>query len=299
MNEKIEIINNIYKCLLCNKEFSKKGIGTHIWRMHNVNGINHDPNINYKKGTKKIWNKGLTKENDLRVKKIGLTFKNKIKKGEIIPNMLGKKHSPETILKLKLNGGYRKGSGRGKSGWYKGYWCDSSWELAFVIYNLEHNIKFERNKEGFEYEFENIKHKYYPDFILEDKTYVEIKGIIDEKNKAKILNFKYTLKIIDKINIKPYLKFVIDKYGKNFILLYENCKYKDEIKIDKIKFNKNLYNQIEKEKIELILKSDINFNKIGWVNEVSKIIDKSPQKVNIWMKRFMNNFYNEKCFKRK
>ena len=63
---------------------------------------------------------------------------------------------------------------------YKGYWCDSSWELAYVIYNLEHNIKFERNKQGFEYEFENKKYKYYPDFILEDGTYVEV----DENGKV-------------------------------------------------------------------------------------------------------------------
>jgi len=37
-------------------------------------------------------------------------------------------------------GGKRIGSGRGKSGWYKGYWCDSSWELAYVIYNIDHDV---------------------------------------------------------------------------------------------------------------------------------------------------------------
>ena len=28
--------------------------------------------------------------------------------------------------------------GYGKHGWYKEYWCDSSWELAYVIYNLDY-----------------------------------------------------------------------------------------------------------------------------------------------------------------
>ena len=39
-------------------------------------------------------------------------------------------------------GGKRHGSGRGKKGWYKGYYCDSTWELAWVIYQLDHGVKF-------------------------------------------------------------------------------------------------------------------------------------------------------------
>lgn len=73
-------------------------------------------------------------------------------------------------------GGRRQGSGRGKQGWYKGIWCDSSWELAWVIFNLEHNISFTRYSGFFEYEFEGKKHKYYPDFLMTDGTIVEIKG---------------------------------------------------------------------------------------------------------------------------
>ena len=41
----------------------------------------------------------------------------------------------------------------GIKGWYKGFWCDSSWELAYVIYNLDHGIEFRRNTEKFEYEY--------------------------------------------------------------------------------------------------------------------------------------------------
>jgi len=105
-------------------------------------------------------------------------------------------------------GGIRKGAGRGKNGWYKGYWCDSSWELAYVIYNLDHNIKFERNKQGFEYIYKNKTHKYYPDFILEDGTYIEIKGHLDDKNKEKIKQFKHDIIIIDKKHIQWYLNYV-------------------------------------------------------------------------------------------
>ena len=60
---------------------------------------------------------------------------------------------------LSISGGIKQGSVKNyKSGWYKGYWCDSSYELAFLIYCLDHEIKIERNREGFEYVFENKKH---------------------------------------------------------------------------------------------------------------------------------------------
>jgi hypothetical protein len=128
-------------------------------------------------------------------------------------------------FRTKSLGGIRKGSGRGKSGWYKGYWSDSSWELAWIIYNIDHNIKFERNNKGFEYIFDDKKHKFYPDFILNNVFY-EIKAIIDEKNKCKISQFKEKLIVLDKKDIQPYLKYVIEKHGNNFIELYEGNPHK-------------------------------------------------------------------------
>ena len=119
-------------------------------------------------------------------------------------------------------GGYRKNGGRGKKGRYKGYWCDSSWELAYVIYNLDHNIKFERNTKGFVYTWNNETHKYFPDFRLENGDYVEIKGYFTEQVKAKINQFKEKLILLDKNKIrKPYLEYAEEKYGINFIKVYE------------------------------------------------------------------------------
>lgn len=124
-----------------------------------------------------------------------------------------------------VSGGYRKGSSRGKCGWYKEYWCDSSWELAWVIYNLEHEIKFERNKNGFDYEFENKIHKYYPDFILEDGTYIEIKNYNNEQVKAKLKFFKNPIKVLYRKELKEVFEYVIKKYGKNYINLYKKIEY--------------------------------------------------------------------------
>lgn len=174
---------------------------------------------------KQGWAKGKNKFNDIRIRKQSETLLKKYKNGELKSPFFGKHHTEETKKKLSKCGGYRKCGSRGKQGWYQGYWCDSSWELAYVIYNLEHNIKFLRNNEGFEYEYENKKYKYYPDFILEDGTYVEIKGYLDKKNKAKIESFKNKLIIIDGKTIKEYLNYVIEKYGKNFIELYKDYKH--------------------------------------------------------------------------
>lgn len=288
MIQKIKISENSYKCAFCNKEYSKFGIDTHIWRMHG-NGKNHDPNIGYEKKNRKVWNKGLTKENDERVKKGCLKFSENLKSGKTIPGFLNKKHNDKTILKLKKTGGIRKGSGRGKSGWYKGYWCDSTWELAYVIYNLDHNIKFKRNNKGFEYQYKNKKHKYYPDFVLEDNTYIEIKGYLTEQNIEKIKQFKNNLIVINKNNIFFYINYVKIKYNINKIfMLYDDNKNKYTIK--KNKENKRL-KKIEERK-QIIRQSNIDFTKYGWGKKLSKILKISSQQSIRFIKYYMLNELN-------
>lgn len=189
-------------------------------------GTNKGRKQNWKNGHpkgftgKKAWNSGLTKDIDPRVKAFGETFKQHLANGAVKHAWLGRHHSEETKRKLVNNGGYRAKGGRGKRGWYQGFYCDSSWELAWIIYQLEHGIKFERNNRGFEYEFEGKKFKYYPDFRLEDGSYVEVKGWLDAKNKAKIASFQGSLTVLGKNEIKPYLDYAIVKYGKDFIKLY-------------------------------------------------------------------------------
>jgi hypothetical protein len=120
----------------------------------------------------------------------------------------------------KASGGIRKGSSRGKCGCYKGYWCDSSYELAYLIYNLENDIKIERNKKGYEYYYNNEKHTFFPDFIVNNKL-VEIKNFRSELTDIKLKSVNKEIKIYYKDTIKPYLDYVIKKYGKKFIEMYE------------------------------------------------------------------------------
>lgn len=117
------------------------------------------------------------------------------------------------------SGGYRINSGRGKKGWYKGIFCDSSWELAFVIWNIENNKSISRCKEKREYIFNGEKHIYIPDFIVEDEV-IEIKGYSSKQWEEKIKQ-NPDVKVLYKNDIKPYLDYVVSKYGNNFISLYE------------------------------------------------------------------------------
>lgn len=114
---------------------------------------------------------------------------------------------------------------RFKYGTYKGYECDSSWELAFVIYNLDHDIPFERCKEHFSYVYANKIHQFYPDFKI-DGVYYEIKGRDSDITQSKIKCFPshLILKVLFKDDIKLYVDYCIHNYGKNFTHLYERDK---------------------------------------------------------------------------
>jgi hypothetical protein len=118
-------------------------------------------------------------------------------------------------------GGYRKGSGRGKSGWYKGIYCDSSWELSYVMYCKDNNIDIVRNKSFFEYEWNNKTRKFYPDFLVEGSL-VEIKGYSTKQWKSKLSSFpsNLSLKVLYKKDIKKYIDYAESHYSKDFIKFY-------------------------------------------------------------------------------
>lgn len=120
----------------------------------------------------------------------------------------------------KNTGGYRKGSGIGKKGRYKGYWCDSSWEFAFLIYHIDNEIPIKRNTDKFLYYHNDKSHNYIPDFIVDNKFY-EIKGYHSDQWESKKSQFPHDIKILGKKEIQFYIDYATKKYGSNFIELYE------------------------------------------------------------------------------
>lgn len=134
-----------------------------------------------------------------------------------------------SIRNKLFTGGFREGSVKNyKSGWYANIHCDSSWELAFLIYCKEHDMNIERCKEFRYYiDSEGNQRKFYPDFVVDGVIY-EIKGYQD-KNRAEKEAASKDVVFIYKNEMKPYLDYVVEKYGDGFIELYDS-KDKNDIR---------------------------------------------------------------------
>lgn len=148
---------------------------------------------------KPSWNKGLTASTDNRVANNRLKAIEGISKAKqqdptkfsgrakSVEAEDARKRKISSTMKSNPNaGGLRHGSGRGKKGWYNGFFCDSTYELVYVIYNIDNKIKFKRSKLKYQYIYNNEFHNYYPDFEMEDGSLVEVKGYYNDKVQAKI-----------------------------------------------------------------------------------------------------------------
>lgn len=114
-------------------------------------------------------------------------------------------------------GGYREGSGRSKSGYYKGVFCGSTYELVWVIYRIDHNLLVKR----FQGCIEGDGIKYYPDFIEGDHIY-EMKGVWSESVDKKCelaQKHGYSIDVIYKQDLQKEFDWVKQNYS--YIVLEE------------------------------------------------------------------------------
>ncbi|MDO8641473.1 MAG: DUF559 domain-containing protein [Nitrosarchaeum sp.] len=88
----------------------------------------------------------------------------------------------------------------------------------------------------------------------------------------------------------------------NDIIEYEKIKLIRQQ--NKIQMKQQKQQQQEMEKInarksliDTVSQSNIDFSSFGWVAKVAKLINKRPQKINKWMKKYMHDFYENNCFK--
>ena len=125
-----------------------------------------------------------------------------------------------TYIKNRTHNKYR--------GTYKGIPFQYSFELAWIVWNIEHDVKFFRCDESFNY-FDSMQNKtrtYYPDFKLEDGTIVEIKGRVTQNTLDKkqaivdIYHRPYILLTQDKI--QHCLDYCKNKYGDNFLQILKD-----------------------------------------------------------------------------
>ena len=125
-------------------------------------------------------------------------------------------------------GGYRAGSGRSKSGYYKGIYCGSTYELAWVIYRLDHDLPVIRFNGYIIY---NNNRKYYPDF-LDSKHIYEMKGWLCEKTDPEVIsksvaamNAGYTIDVLFKEDLQKEFDWVKTNYSTSkFYTLYDRYK---------------------------------------------------------------------------
>ena len=140
------------KCNYCDKKLNRINNEKH----ERICKIIYDENL-YKMYSQfhKLFNYEITWKEYLTRFNIGVSTFSKYRRYNNIPvngNLKKYPHSEETINKMKLRGGgYRRGSGRGKSGWYKNYWCDSTYELCWLIYQLDNGNIPKRMCKYYEY----------------------------------------------------------------------------------------------------------------------------------------------------
>ena len=164
--------------------------------------------ISYRSGKSKIWCSGLTKETDVRLQHMSDETKRKMKNGEWKPR----------------TGGVPKYE-------YKGCVLQGSWEYLFAIYLDEHNIRWEQITEPFEYEWNGGIHHYYPDFYLPTcDVYVEIKGLLRERDIAKwetLINVHH--KKLNVYNLADLIEMGVQLEKNKIQEIPEKFKFKEQI----------------------------------------------------------------------
>ena len=198
--------NGKYKCPHCEKEYTKKGIGTHIWRMHG-------DGIDFKSREKGCvpWNKGLTEDTDKRVYEMSNKVREGYRSGRLIPSFKGKHHTEENkqrfreIINQRYLDGWQPVCGRCPKYDYSSSIAgdikvDGSWELAVCVYLDSINVTWKRNVDRFSYiNLENTSSTYCPDFWVDEwDSYIEVKGYKTDLDDCKWSQFTKNLLIWDK-----------------------------------------------------------------------------------------------------
>lgn len=196
-------------CKYCNKEIDNKGglVKHEKGCKLNPDKIEYKSNfINYnekvKSGEKVVWNKGLSKETDDRIKKRSIKnsdiLKEKVRNGELLGFAKLKITNPELLKRWqKQGGGYKEKSGRSKGEYVlnnlgKSFWLQSSYEVRLAKILNELNISWIRPK-CLRYILNNKIKRYYADFYL-----IDYNIYLDPKN-------DWLIKV-DKIKIEKVIK---------------------------------------------------------------------------------------------
>ncbi len=256
-------------CKFCNKEF-EKGIqlGGHISGCKlNPTSINRN---------KKISLSSFGKKTSIETKsKLSVSMKNYFSKNpDKLPYKLyhsSKESWIENIFKNKL---------------IKENIINWKQEYNFSIYSFDfafENLMLAIELDGGTHQFKHVK-------------------CIDYEKEKLANEYGWTVIRFTGIEIKHNLDYCISVV-KNYINSENKISLKYKTPHEKYTHEVNLRKleklRILEDKKNKILNSNINFNKNGWILEVSNILNIKPQCIHKWMKNNMLEFYNSTCYKRK
>jgi len=224
LNEKWKIDENLYRCPICKKEFTKSGIVSHYIYAHTEKkmpkGKNHPK---YGKSGENSWS--IAKKNG--VEHIMSKNQKEYLSSEKCHNHLRNVGNnwwkdPKSLEKFKKSirlaiernpEAYSANNvcGRTKIIEYRGFKLNGSWEFEVAKWLDDNNIEWTNKiKKGFEYFWDGGFHLYFPDFYLpEYNMFIEVKGYERERDRCKwsVVDNLIILKKneINKIRNKTYI----------------------------------------------------------------------------------------------
>ena len=191
---------------------------------------------------------------------------------------------------------------------------DSEWELIVAKRLDELNLNWYRPRIRIQYiDNQGYEKGYFPDFYVEDyKCFVEVKAPYIAKRQNKNGKIDY---------LKSHYNFIFwiedEELCNTFELHNMNYPYEVEKEIDDLiedykrkaeeKKNKKIKNKIrksnmdkklEKERWKIIQNSNIDFQKFGWVIEISKLFGISTNRGGKYIRKHFPEFYKT-CYVRK
>ena len=192
-----------YICKYCNKSCKNINSLKQHERLCKFNPNRQESSfVNFNKNRAHAWNKGLTKETDIRVKLNSESISKSYTTGKSITwckglsketdfriKQMSEKIS-DTILEHVKNDNWHNSFGKSKIIEYNGIKFHGKWEVEFAKFLSKNNIKWIRPIEKFEYPFNDKIHYYTPDFYLPDlDLFIEIKGYPTDRDFHKWDNF--------------------------------------------------------------------------------------------------------------
>jgi len=158
------------------------------------------------------------------------------------------------------------------------------YEIDFA--NQERKIAIEIDGEQHYGDKKMVEHDLKRDGILKDLGWETIRI---RWSQFRSLEKDQRTSVIDKI-----MSFTIDS-EKDIVFFYNHRK---EIEMEEKKMKKEKKEELIDEKRQIILNSEINFSRFGWVAEVSKLLNLAPNSGGRWIRKNMPDFYESNCYKK-